>query len=115
MYQAWRTGHLNMSRDENGQPLTIPPVAAAEDSSAAVAVQEHFFEVRIFLHFSFFPHLIVWVCLNCAFSAPTSGYDEVGEEMETQGERLIERMLRPRRSSSHRCTGWTASFLLISR
>ncbi|EYB90524.1 hypothetical protein Y032_0219g2479 [Ancylostoma ceylanicum] len=28
LYQAWRAGHLNVSRDDNGQPITIPPVAA---------------------------------------------------------------------------------------
>ncbi|ETN70365.1 RNB-like protein [Necator americanus] len=28
LYQAWRAGHLNVSREDNGQPITIPPVAA---------------------------------------------------------------------------------------
>ncbi|KAJ1367143.1 hypothetical protein KIN20_027997 [Parelaphostrongylus tenuis] len=28
LYQAWRAGHLHESREDNGQPITIPPVAA---------------------------------------------------------------------------------------
>lgn len=27
LYQAWRAGHLNVAREDNGQPITIPPVA----------------------------------------------------------------------------------------
>ncbi|KJH49197.1 RNB-like protein [Dictyocaulus viviparus] len=27
LYQAWRAGHLNVSHEDNGQPITIPPVA----------------------------------------------------------------------------------------
>ncbi|WKX92879.1 hypothetical protein Q1695_010704 [Nippostrongylus brasiliensis] len=27
LYQAWRAGHLNVTREDNGQPITIPPVA----------------------------------------------------------------------------------------
>ncbi|KAJ1358732.1 hypothetical protein KIN20_017233 [Parelaphostrongylus tenuis] len=30
LYQAWRAGHLNVSREDNGQPITIPPVAASK-------------------------------------------------------------------------------------
>uniref|UniRef100_A0A914WIJ6 Ribonuclease II/R domain-containing protein n=1 Tax=Plectus sambesii TaxID=2011161 RepID=A0A914WIJ6_9BILA len=26
MYRSWREGHLNISRDDDGQPLTIPPI-----------------------------------------------------------------------------------------
>lgn len=26
LYYAWRTGHLNMTSDDNGQPISVPPI-----------------------------------------------------------------------------------------
>ena len=32
LYQAWRNGQLNLPCDDNGQPMTIPPVKSDVDS-----------------------------------------------------------------------------------
>lgn len=31
LYQAWRNGQLHVEKDDNGQPLTIPPVQPADE------------------------------------------------------------------------------------
>lgn len=32
LYEAWRSGQLNVPCDDNGQPITIPPVKSDVDS-----------------------------------------------------------------------------------
>ncbi|KAI1717993.1 RNB domain-containing protein [Ditylenchus destructor] len=61
MYMAWRSGQLNMACDEDGQPISVPPVPNSE--------KEHNFEVLQFLPDTY-DKLLVLYKINQPISMP---------------------------------------------
>ncbi|KAI1731546.1 RNB domain-containing protein [Ditylenchus destructor] len=63
MYMAWRSGQLNMACDEDGQPISVPPVPNSD--------QEHNFEVLQFLPDTY-DKLLVLYKINQPISMPNN-------------------------------------------
>lgn len=47
MYMAWRSGQLNMACDEDGQPISVPPVPNSEKEHNFEVLQVSFYFISI--------------------------------------------------------------------